>query len=257
MGFRNRAHLIYDEFQQDTSSNITKDGQVVFIKTDFVSEFFNSILPAIDYNVTIITHNSDYNINTNYMQYIDNPKVISWYAQNVDVEHAKLKSIPLGIANRRWPHGNIEDLEEVKAQTIDKQHLVYMNFNANTNSGKRNSVTSLFSKADYVYSAANKSFMNYLIDLKSSKYVISPQGNGIDCHRTWEALLMGSVPIVERSSNISFYANLPILIIDNWASITEEFLEEKYKSFSFNTIEHMFIDFWIKEIGLLKEKRSI
>jgi hypothetical protein len=257
MGFRNRAHLIYDEFQKDASSNITRDGQVVFIKTDFVSEFFAFILPTINYNITIITHNSDFNITTNYIQYIDNPKVISWYAQNVDVQHPKLKSIPLGIGNRRWQHGNIEELEEVKAQTLDKQHLVYMNFNANTNSGKRNMVASLFSNANYVYTAANKSFVNYLIDLKSSKYAISPQGNGIDCHRTWEALLMGSIPIVKNCNNISFYTNLPILIIDNWATITEEFLEEKYNSFSFNNIEHMFIDYWIKEIGLLRETRNI
>ena len=32
-----------------------------------------------------------------------------------------------------------------------------------------------------------------------SRFVLSPPGNGIDCHRTWEALFLGAIPIVKRS----------------------------------------------------------
>ena len=44
-GFRNRAHMIFDEHQQDDPSKITEDNQVIFIKTDFVSHFFTNVLP--------------------------------------------------------------------------------------------------------------------------------------------------------------------------------------------------------------------
>ena len=30
-------------------------------------------------------------------------------------------------------------------------------------------------------------------------FVASPSGNGLDCHRTWEALLLRSIPIVKVS----------------------------------------------------------
>ena len=32
-------------------------------------------------------------------------------------------------------------------------------------------------------------------------FVASPSGNGLDCHRTWEALLLRSIPIVKVQTN--------------------------------------------------------
>ena len=32
--------------------------------------------------------------------------------------------------------------------------------------------------------------------LLRSKYVLSPPGNGPDCHRTWESIYLGAIPIV-------------------------------------------------------------
>jgi hypothetical protein len=39
----------------------------------------------------------------------------------------------------------------------------------------------------------------YLFGMQQYKFVLSPVGNGEDTHRTWEALLAGSIPIVESS----------------------------------------------------------
>ncbi len=102
MGFRNRSHLVFDEFRQDTADNITQDGQIVFIKTDFVPIFFMNVMPKIRNNVKIITHNSALGIDLNYLQFLDNKRVINWYAQNANIRHEKLISIPLGLANKRW-----------------------------------------------------------------------------------------------------------------------------------------------------------
>jgi hypothetical protein len=50
--------------------------------------------------------------------------------------------------------------------------------------------------------------------------VISPHGNALDCYRTWEALLMGCIPIVKRSPIDYLYADLPVAIVDEWSQIT-------------------------------------
>jgi hypothetical protein len=42
-------------------------------------------------------------------------------------------------------------------------------------------------------------YENYLINLKKHKFVVSPPGNGIDCHRNWEAIYLGCIPIVLNS----------------------------------------------------------
>jgi len=56
-------------------------------------------------------------------------------------------------------------------------------------------------------------------------FVISPHGNGLDCHRTWESLVLGNIPIVKRSSLDPLYEGLPVVIIDDWREVTPQNLE--------------------------------
>ena len=63
----------------------------------------------------------------------------------------------------------------------------------------------------------------------SNKYIISPEGNGIDCHRHYEALLAGCIPIMEKNPLAeNKYANLPILWTIDYSEINNEYLESKY-----------------------------
>ena len=39
----------------------------------------------------------------------------------------------------------------------------------------------------------------YLMALGRHRFVISPRGNGLDAHRTWETLLVGSIPSMRRT----------------------------------------------------------
>ncbi|CAF3036451.1 unnamed protein product, partial [Rotaria sp. Silwood2] len=61
---------------------------------------------------------------------------------------------------------------------------------------------------------------------------LSPRGNGIDCHRTWEALYLDAIPIVWNSSLNILYEHLPVVIIQNYTEITETFLREKLHEIS-------------------------
>ncbi|CAF4858075.1 unnamed protein product [Rotaria sp. Silwood1] len=56
---------------------------------------------------------------------------------------------------------------------------------------------------------------------------LSPRGNGIDCHRTWEALYLDAIPIVWHSTIDSLYTDLPVIIIHDWNEINEQFLRNK------------------------------
>ena len=55
-------------------------------------------------------------------------------------------------------------------------------------------------------------------------FVVSPHGNGLDCHRTWESLVLGNIVIVKRSSLDPLYEGLPVVIVDDWSEITAESL---------------------------------
>ena len=72
--------------------------------------------------------------------------------------------------------------------------------------------------------------LEYFKSLPKYKFVISPEGNGIDCHRHYEALMAGCIPIVEDSSLIRCkYGDVPFLFTTDYSEITPEYLATKYE----------------------------
>lgn len=70
-------------------------------------------------------------------------------------------------------------------------------------------------------------YWNALLD---HKFIISPEGNGIDCHRHYEALMAGCIPIVEENPKIrEKYAGCPILYTKNYSEIRESSLLKTYE----------------------------
>jgi hypothetical protein len=65
--------------------------------------------------------------------------------------------------------------------------------------------------------------------LSQYKFVISPEGNGIDCHRHYEALMAGCIPVIEDHPGIrEKYAGCPVLYTNDYSEITPAYLEEKW-----------------------------
>jgi hypothetical protein len=66
--------------------------------------------------------------------------------------------------------------------------------------------------------------------LLDHKFIISPEGNGIDCHRHYEALMAGCIPIVEDNPLIrEKYKGCPMVYTKNYIDIKESSLLAKYK----------------------------
>ena len=73
--------------------------------------------------------------------------------------------------------------------------------------------------------------IDYFLNLPSYKFVISPEGNGIDCHRHYEAIIAGCIPIIEKNVLVeNKYKNLPILYTTDYTEITDEYLNNVYLS---------------------------
>lgn len=193
----------------------------IFVKIDYVHHFFTQMRPNCPY--ILVTHNGDLAVNGEHNQYLEDPKLIKWYGQNIDIEHPKLFSIPIGIANEKWPHGDENIFFDVLRENRKKENLVYSNFDVRTNPVEREKCLSAL-KAQHLPITEKVPFKTYLQDLASSYFVISPNGNGIDCHKTWESLYLKSIPVVTRSINSNFYQNLPILIIESWEKFDASFL---------------------------------
>lgn len=263
--FRSIANQVFDETTQRINISTIKKGDIIFIKTDYLNRFINEIFPAMKQPIIIITHNSDCMVpgsidKTIFNNFLDNKNIIAMFSQNVEkFQHEKLFSIPIGIANQEWPHGNISIFTRtMKHIPQERPYLLYMNFSPSTYPQERPYIFHLFKDKTFCTVASPKNLEVYLTEMALHKFTISPRGNGIDCHRTWEALLTGSIPIVRKSDLDVLYKDLPVLIIDDWEEITEEFLTLKYseinqKQYKFHK---KFAGYWLKKILNIQKNNS-
>jgi hypothetical protein len=122
---------------------------------------------------------------------------------------------------------------DVYNENIKKENLAYINFNISNYPVEREFVFDKFSNEDWVSRGIIENNIDgrrqFLRDIRSSKFVFCPRGNGIDTHRIWETLYMGSIPIVKYERSHHLFTDLPILFIKDWNEVNEDFLNEKYE----------------------------
>ncbi len=260
--FRAYADFVIDETNLPFSPDKVAPGSTIFLKTDYLDHFFREIHPHIPSRYILITHNGDLGIPGPWAQMLDDDRLIAWFGQNTEgCIHPKLHPIPIGIANRYWGHGDTVVFDLVRGQlgALSKQHLLYMNFSIGTYFQERSLVHNRFVDQPFCFASSPQGLHSYLVETASSKFVLSPRGNGLDCHRTWEALYMGAIPIVRTSTADAMYEGLPVLIIQDWQEVTEPFLEQKYAEMSKKTyqMERIYADYWLKLIDSKKPSSKI
>ena len=76
------------------------------------------------------------------------------------------------------------------------------------------------------------------------------KGNGLDTHRYYETVLMGSIPVVENSTLYPIYKRTTSLIVVNFENLTMDMLEKPLiftTNFEFSK-KILFIDYWWNKI---------
>ncbi|MCL4360887.1 hypothetical protein M1446_00855 [Candidatus Dependentiae bacterium] len=255
--FRTICNFIIDETEIPFDPDKVKQGDIIFICPRLLEPFFKYYHPLIQCRYKILTHNEDMGIAGKFSNYLDDEKIIAWFGQNVEEVHPKLIPIPIGIANLYWPHGDVRVFSNVRSQlnNVTKNKLLYMNFNPSTNLTERSKVYEIFNNKSFCFKSPQKDIFSYLKDCTESKFVLSPRGNGLDCHRTWEIFLMGAYPIVKTSACDKMYEDMPVLIINDWNEVTEDFLNTKYEEMKNKKYNHekIFADYWF---NLIKSYKS-
>ncbi|HEY2809898.1 MAG TPA: hypothetical protein VGJ00_00675 [Rhabdochlamydiaceae bacterium] len=256
--FRSFADFIIEEMSLSFSPDAVTAGSKIFVDTNFLNYFFKNVHPLLSSPYILITHNSDLPIPADFASLLDEEKLIAWFGQNVeDCSHPKLHPLPIGIANRSWAHGRIEVFDHIRKLKglFPKDISLYMNFNLLTFPSERLAVMALFAQLPFCYYSSPKAMESYLCDLTRSQFVLSPRGNGLDTHRSWESLYMGAFPIVKTSCLDSLFEGLPVVIINDWEEVTESFLQEKYAEMKDANYqwEKLFAPFWFDYINSFRD----
>jgi hypothetical protein len=203
----------------------------------------------------IVTGHSDYPIVDELLTLY--PRTV-WWGTNVQTPRAR--GIPLGITNATNEsavhpvYGDLDDMVEVAKRPRTIENRVYMNFSVDTYPSERRLVWDLFASKPWVTTGSHvpthEGRRAFLQGLRNHSFVLCPRGNGVDTHRLWETLYMGSIPIVKWDIAHSGWTDLPILFVSSWEEVTEDRLrteEARIRGASWN-LAKLDVSYWIRTL---------
>ena len=181
------------------------------------------------------------------------------YSVNIVEQSPFVQPLPIGLENRwRLDNGRIASFKRFQSKTsnqIKRKNLVFAAFTVGNNLPERSVAREACLKAGFPMIGGRIPTSRHREHLSNSYFVISPPGNGLDCHRTWEAIYLGCVPVVKRSSlSEEFTMNLPILAVEDWSDFFNLSNDQKlavYKQLRNRSTELAFVDEWRRRLGVL------
>jgi hypothetical protein len=249
----------------------------IYVCSDLLKFFVLQILPKISNTFVLVTGDSDMCVpkealsNLETSSLINNKYLLKWFAQNTQIQkHEKIFQLPIGLdyhtisndTNHNWKtegeghlpkdqEGILINLRQQMAPFYERNPIIYVNFTPiNDRFEQRKSAFEqipndlLFINQNFTKRTKNwENITNY-------SFVLSPFGMGMDCHRTWEALCLGAIPIVKAPNFQKMFEDLPVLIVNEWSEITRKLLDKTIENFK-NTdfkYEKLTLQHWVKLI---------
>lgn len=245
------------EFYASMAAKVTA-ADLVWVKPDWLPFFVSEILPDIEVDFILVTGDSISSIPSDIPResalILNSPRVMHWFAQNFDgTIPGKISPIPVGMDFHTIQQ---KDYWGIKRLPVAKQHEVlemirhklepvgkrkcklyidsqFSERHEPCGPGVSNDLTraGLFQQihTDPAVHLQHKFLPQYEMWMQRGQfaYVLSHHGVGLDCHRSWEALILGHVLIVQKSSLDPLYRGLPVIIVDDWREIEPLSIGEK------------------------------
>lgn len=244
-----------------------KKGDIVWIRTTWLPQFVKKILPTISKPFILVTGDADDSIPFHFRKetalLLQNRYVVKWFTQNLDItkiKHPKLEYIPIGLDfhtllrdPKTFNEAKIASVQSQEqelfrlisslpptterickihydAHLVDRNNPLYVERFGDTRQGI---ASILKKKGESVAILQQERMPRHLYFAEKGRYAfsIAIYGMGLDCHRTWENLILGHIVIAKSTSLDPLFKGLPVVIIQDWDEITEENLKrwlEKY-----------------------------
>lgn len=216
--------------------------------------FFKTMHYKIKVPYFIITHGEYLDtFKESYFTYANEKNVIAWFTIHPpEAYHEKVFPIALGVVQYFDLREKRVDVHAqfLKYRRTKKKKLCYMNF-TDWRNPERKKIRDLFLEAHFCDNGRPCRFNQYIRETAQHKFTISPPGLGPDCYRIYESLLVGTIPIVQHSYLDYLYEGLPVLFINEWEEVTEEFLNRKYDEITSKKYnpKRLYMEYWIEYIN--------
>ena len=253
-------------------------GAVLHVCPQALPAFVQKVLPTIQVPFKLLTNNSDKTLPDDYAAessaILQHPHLVRWFSQNWVGVQEKVTRIPIGMdyhslrpSGRKkfaWspPETHAWGLKTHPVEQEAFLHALprrpfwersvkaYANFQflmwTRYGQTDRKDVLSTVPKELVVYEPRQTTRDACWRHAVECAFVLSPHGNGLDCHRTWEALALGCIPIVKSSGVDPLFEGLPVWIVHEWSEVTQEGMDtvvQAFKGQAFN-MERLELSYW-------------
>ena len=220
-GFRKLGDHIHDE-TGNCDPNQVKEHDIVFVGAARSKEFLTEMNPQIQVPYTLVSHNSDELIDESYLPLLTS-NIQRWYSYNVGVKDERIVPLPLGLGNKHYyATGITRVFDIVIKKQYPKQNKIFYWYSLSTNICARQEALEAIQTHPLAQPLAHQvEFGPYLHESAQYKFIQSPRGSSIEGHRTWEAMYIGSVPIVLADVMSEYFQSLnaPMMVITDWSEL--------------------------------------
>jgi hypothetical protein len=249
-----------------------KSGGSLYVCTHALAVFAIHFLPRINVPFALVSGDSDISLDASIINHpqvaaiLSHPLLQTWHAQNLCVSAPKLYALPIGLdyhtiatSPRVWsmetasPIAQERSLLSTLAEApnfTDRAPMAYCNWQFELARGDRQECLMSLDASAAFFEPSKVPRQATWQRQSQMMFVISPFGGGLDCHRTWEALALGCVPVLRRSPLTKLFAGLPCLFVDDWTQVTPAFLRESAQRFSAAKFQFasLFKEFWLRQV---------
>jgi len=248
-------------------------GRSIYVCTDALINFATHFLPKIELPFVLVSGDGDTAVSVELLNHpviaalLDSNLLVSWFAQNLSASHQKLQHLPIGLDyHTMWERPGAWGISAMSAiaqentlfNTLasapsfsDRYMNAYCNWRPVPGWGDREECYAQIDRSICLFESGAVSRASTWQRQAEFMYVVSPEGIGMDCHRTWEALLLGCVPIIKRNAMTEVFENLPVLLVDYWSDVNQELMrnyssEMASKTFDFSIL---FREQWVRKMS--------
>lgn len=274
--------------QPECYQNI-ESGDIVWVPSRFLSEFYQKVFPGIQVPFVLVISDGDASFPSDCLkadeleEMLSHENLIHIFAQNCDYRGTskKISHIPIGIDFHTVAYkGTAGGWGMIGSPKQQEDRLLHYFQTALPTSQRKCRAFVDFQHSDTMHgdfkrylqfgedraSIFNTLARSGVIDHSSwmkrgelwktkvnYAFSISPHGNGLDCHRTWEDLILGCIVIVKSSPLDPLYEGLPVVIVQNWDEITEENLQKWIIQYADASTNHAYREklthqYWMSKI---------
>lgn len=162
--------------------------------------------------------------------------VLGIHAVNAEFNNDRIHPFPYGLQRELGEDDNrlaiMKELVE-KDEHIEPTKLLYINCGIERNEERKYLVnfqnlswaTCRFDKDSKFFPYSK--YREFLREIQDHKFMLCPQGHGMDCHRNWESLYLRRVPVMlEHPYFRRLMKGFPVLFVKSWEDVNPSLLRD-------------------------------